>query len=90
MGHHGPSWAFTLPSGPSFLSVSAAGGQLPNKLQKGLLPVVDYEHCSQRDWWGSTVKETMVCAGGDTVSSCNVSQLILHGEQGPAVPLLLM
>ncbi|XP_040835660.1 chymotrypsin-like elastase family member 3B [Ochotona curzoniae] len=49
----------------------STGGQLPNKLQKGLLPVVDYEHCSQRDWWGSTVKETMVCAGGDEVSGCN-------------------
>ncbi|XP_040835662.1 chymotrypsin-like elastase family member 3B [Ochotona curzoniae] len=49
----------------------STGGKLPNKLQQGLLPVVDYEHCSQRDWWGSTVKETMVCAGGDTVSSCN-------------------
>ncbi|XP_058517012.1 chymotrypsin-like elastase family member 3B [Ochotona princeps] len=49
----------------------STGGQLPSKLQQGLLPVVDYEHCSQRDWWGSTVKETMVCAGGYEVSSCN-------------------
>ncbi|XP_040835673.1 chymotrypsin-like elastase family member 3B [Ochotona curzoniae] len=47
------------------------GGKLPNELQEGLLPVVDYEHCSQSGWWGSTVKETMVCAGGEEVSGCN-------------------
>ncbi|XP_012784436.2 chymotrypsin-like elastase family member 3B [Ochotona princeps] len=47
------------------------GGLLPNKLQKGVLPVVDYEHCSQPDWWGSSVKEIMVCAGGYEVSACN-------------------
>lgn len=37
--------------------------------------MVDYEHCSQWDWWGFTVKKTMVCAGGDVRSGCNVSQL---------------
>lgn len=37
--------------------------------------MVDYEHCSQWDWWGFTVKKTMVCAGGDIRSGCNVSQL---------------
>lgn len=43
-------------------------------LQQALLPVVDYETCSQRDWWGSNVRTTMVCAGGDgVVSGCNVS-----------------
>ncbi|XP_026311728.1 chymotrypsin-like elastase family member 3B [Piliocolobus tephrosceles] len=46
-------------------------GPLPDKLQQALLPVVDYEHCSQWNWWGSTVKKTMVCAGGDTRSGCN-------------------
>uniref|UniRef100_A0A8C0A3R2 Peptidase S1 domain-containing protein n=1 Tax=Bos mutus grunniens TaxID=30521 RepID=A0A8C0A3R2_BOSMU len=47
------------------------GGPLPDKLQEALLPVVDYEHCSQWDWWGITVQKTMVCAGGDTRSGCN-------------------
>ncbi|KAM4806220.1 proproteinase E isoform X2 [Urocitellus parryii] len=46
-------------------------GPLPDKLQQALLPVVDYQHCSQWDWWGFSVKRTMVCAGGDTRSGCN-------------------
>ncbi|XP_058517011.1 proproteinase E-like [Ochotona princeps] len=48
----------------------STNGQLPNILQEGLLPVVDYKHCSQRDWWDFYVKETMVCAGGDKVAGC--------------------
>nr|XP_035965234.1 chymotrypsin-like elastase family member 3B isoform X3 [Halichoerus grypus] len=47
------------------------GGPLPDKLQQALLPVVDYEHCSKLDWWGSAVRKSMVCAGGDLVSGCN-------------------
>ncbi|OCT73381.1 hypothetical protein XELAEV_18036364mg, partial [Xenopus laevis] len=47
------------------------GGPIPDILQQALLPVVDYTHCSQRDWWGSSVKPTMVCAGGDICSVCN-------------------
>uniref|UniRef100_A0A8C5TXA0 Peptidase S1 domain-containing protein n=1 Tax=Malurus cyaneus samueli TaxID=2593467 RepID=A0A8C5TXA0_9PASS len=47
-------------------------GPLADILQQALLPVVDYETCSQRDWWGSNVLENMVCAGGDgVVSGCN-------------------
>ena len=73
------SWRAGLGSAPhgpgSLLSVCTAGGPLPDKLQEALLPVVDYEHCSQWDWWGITVQKTMVCAGGDTRSGCNVSQL---------------
>ncbi|KAM6236416.1 LOW QUALITY PROTEIN: chymotrypsin-like elastase family member 2A [Spheniscus humboldti] len=47
-------------------------GALPEDLQQGLLPVVDYATCSKPSWWGSTVKPTTVCAGGDGVtSSCN-------------------
>uniref|UniRef100_A0A5F9DCC4 Peptidase S1 domain-containing protein n=1 Tax=Oryctolagus cuniculus TaxID=9986 RepID=A0A5F9DCC4_RABIT len=53
---------------------TSTGGSTPNILQQGLLPVVDYEHCSKPDWWGSTVKEIHVCAGGDEVAGCNVSQ----------------
>ncbi|KAF5928517.1 hypothetical protein HPG69_015123 [Diceros bicornis minor] len=39
-----------------------AGG-LPAHLQ------VDYSTCSSASFWGSTVKNTMVCAGGDGVRS---------------------
>lgn len=46
-------------------------GPLPDKLQEALLPVVDYAHCSKWDWWGFSVKKTMVCAGGDIQSGCN-------------------
>ncbi|KAM6174110.1 chymotrypsin-like elastase family member 3B [Erethizon dorsatum] len=46
-------------------------GPLPDKLQQALLPVVDYEHCSRWDWWGFSVRRTMVCAGGDIQSGCN-------------------
>uniref|UniRef100_A0A803W2S6 Peptidase S1 domain-containing protein n=1 Tax=Ficedula albicollis TaxID=59894 RepID=A0A803W2S6_FICAL len=49
-------------------------GPLADALQQALLPVVDYETCSKWDWWGSMVRTTMVCAGGDgVVSGCNVS-----------------
>nr|XP_015192395.1 PREDICTED: chymotrypsin-like elastase family member 2A [Lepisosteus oculatus] len=47
-------------------------GPLADALQQALLPVVDHATCTQPDWWGSTVKTTMVCAGGDgQLSSCN-------------------
>ncbi|XP_038022712.1 chymotrypsin-like elastase family member 2A [Anas platyrhynchos] len=47
-------------------------GALPDKLQQGLLLVVSYATCSSPSWWGSTVKTSMVCAGGDGItSSCN-------------------
>ncbi|XP_078414307.1 chymotrypsin-like elastase family member 2A [Cetorhinus maximus] len=49
-----------------------AGGPDADILQQAFLPVVDYAICSQSDWWGSTVKQSMVCAGGDgVVSGCN-------------------
>ncbi|XP_053307627.1 chymotrypsin-C-like [Spea bombifrons] len=47
-------------------------GPIADNLQQALLPVVDHATCTQRDWWGSQVKTTMVCAGGDgVVSGCN-------------------
>ncbi|XP_025929829.1 chymotrypsin-C [Apteryx rowi] len=47
-------------------------GPLADVLQQALLPVVDEATCTQSDWWGSLVKSTMVCAGGDgIVSGCN-------------------
>ncbi|XP_017560211.1 elastase-1-like [Pygocentrus nattereri] len=47
------------------------GGQLSAKLKQASLPVVDYSTCSSSSWWGSTVKNTMVCAGGGSLSGCN-------------------
>ncbi|XP_040835648.1 proproteinase E-like, partial [Ochotona curzoniae] len=47
------------------------GGPASSVLMEGLMPVVDYEHCSQPDWWGSTVNECHLCAGGYDVSGCN-------------------
>uniref|UniRef100_A0A8C5PP50 Peptidase S1 domain-containing protein n=1 Tax=Leptobrachium leishanense TaxID=445787 RepID=A0A8C5PP50_9ANUR len=47
------------------------GGNLPDVLQQALLPVVDHNTCTQRDWWGSSIKTTMICAGGDLLSGCN-------------------
>lgn len=59
---------------PSSLLVSAANGPIADNLQQALLPVVDHQTCTQKNWWGSMVRTTMVCAGGDgVVSGCNVS-----------------
>ncbi|XP_066420322.1 chymotrypsin-like elastase family member 2A [Molothrus aeneus] len=72
-----------LPPAQSILSSNTAcyvtgwgrlqtNGPLPDDLQQGLLLVVDYATCSRSSWWGTTVKPTMVCAGGDGItSSCN-------------------
>uniref|UniRef100_A0AAQ6IDR8 Peptidase S1 domain-containing protein n=1 Tax=Anabas testudineus TaxID=64144 RepID=A0AAQ6IDR8_ANATE len=50
----------------------STGGPIADILQQALLPVVDHATCTRSDWWGSQVKETMVCAGGDgIVSGCN-------------------
>ncbi|XP_076582941.1 chymotrypsin-like elastase family member 3B [Chaetodon auriga] len=46
-------------------------GPTASKLQQALLPVVGHDICSRRDWWGSSVRTTMVCAGGDIRSGCN-------------------
>uniref|UniRef100_A0A7M4FKZ5 Chymotrypsin-like elastase family member 2A n=1 Tax=Crocodylus porosus TaxID=8502 RepID=A0A7M4FKZ5_CROPO len=50
----------------------STGGPLPEVLQEARMPIVDYATCSRPNWWGSIVKTTMVCAGGDgNVSGCN-------------------
>ncbi|XP_056418650.1 chymotrypsin-like elastase family member 1 [Hyla sarda] len=51
---------------------TSTGGSLATVLQQVTLPVVAHATCSLSSWWGSTVKTTMICAGGDGVkSSCN-------------------
>ena len=52
----------------------SAHGPMPDKLQQALLPVVEHSVCSRSDWWGINVKSTMICAGGDVVSGCNVRE----------------
>ena len=52
----------------------SANGQLAQTLQQAYLPSVDYDTCSRTSYWGSIVKNTMVCAGGDGVrSGCQVN-----------------
>uniref|UniRef100_A0A3Q4AS12 pancreatic elastase n=1 Tax=Mola mola TaxID=94237 RepID=A0A3Q4AS12_MOLML len=46
------------------------GGQLSAQLKQASLPVVDHNTCSSYGWWGSTVKSSMVCAGGYSESGC--------------------
>ncbi|MED6286558.1 hypothetical protein CHARACLAT_007249 [Characodon lateralis] len=71
-----PAEGFTLPhDAPCFVTGWGrlyTGGPIADILQQALLPVVDHATCSQSDWWGSQVTQTMVCAGGDgIVSGCN-------------------
>lgn len=64
----------SLPPHAFSLWSHSANGATPDVLQQGRLLVVDFATCSKAAWWGSTVKTSMVCAGGDGVtSSCNVS-----------------
>uniref|UniRef100_A0A8B9VS80 pancreatic elastase n=1 Tax=Anas zonorhyncha TaxID=75864 RepID=A0A8B9VS80_9AVES len=49
--------------------LTRTNGQLSSVLQQAYLPVVSYQICSTASYWGSTVKSTMVCAGGDGVRS---------------------
>ncbi|KAG8585471.1 hypothetical protein GDO81_005040 [Engystomops pustulosus] len=44
---------------------TVTGGSLPSILQQAPLPVVAHSTCSSSSYWGSTVKSTMVCAGGN-------------------------
>ncbi|XP_069508922.1 chymotrypsin-like elastase family member 1 [Ambystoma mexicanum] len=49
--------------------MTRSNGQVSATLQQAPLPVVDHRTCSSSSYWGSTVKSTMVCAGGDGVRS---------------------
>ncbi|XP_029008030.1 elastase-1-like isoform X2 [Betta splendens] len=50
---------------------TSTGGPLSPQLKQASLPVVDHATCSRSDWWGSTVKTTMVCGGGGAEAGCN-------------------
>ncbi|KAM4797281.1 chymotrypsin-like elastase family member 1 [Rhinophrynus dorsalis] len=49
--------------------MTSTNGSLAATLQQAPLPVVAHSTCSSGSYWGSTVKSTMVCAGGDGVRS---------------------
>lgn len=68
----------------------AANGQLAQALQQASLPSVSYSTCSTSSYWGSTVKNTMVCAGGDGVrAGCQVSPRRRHYGSSPPTAFLL-
>ncbi|XP_051271748.1 elastase-1-like isoform X2 [Dicentrarchus labrax] len=50
---------------------TSTGGAMPTRMRQAYLPVVDHETCTSSGWWGSTVKTTMICAGGGAQSGCN-------------------
>ncbi|XP_054473549.1 elastase-1-like [Anoplopoma fimbria] len=50
---------------------TSTGGSLSAQLKQAYLPLVDYKTCTSADWWGSTVKPTMVCGGGGAEAGCN-------------------
>ncbi|XP_031516408.1 chymotrypsin-like elastase family member 2A [Papio anubis] len=64
----------TLPNSPCYVTGWGnlqSNGPASEVLQQGRLLVVDYATCSRFFWWGSTVKTSMICAGGDgKISSC--------------------
>lgn len=74
-GARGWLWVSQVLTGVALTSarLRAANGQLSSVLLQAYLPVVDYQICSSSSYWGSTVKPTMVCAGGDGIrSGCQV------------------
>ncbi|XP_071349405.1 elastase-1-like isoform X2 [Trachinotus anak] len=49
----------------------STGGSMSARMRQAQLPSVDHETCTSSGWWGSTVKTTMICAGGGSRSGCN-------------------
>ncbi|XP_042562309.1 elastase-1-like [Clupea harengus] len=45
--------------------LTSTRGRISNLLKYAYLPIVSHRVCRRRSWWGSTVKSSMVCAGGD-------------------------
>uniref|UniRef100_A0A8C8SKA8 pancreatic elastase n=1 Tax=Pelusios castaneus TaxID=367368 RepID=A0A8C8SKA8_9SAUR len=68
-----PTSGETLPNNnPCYITgwgLTRTNGQLAQVLQQASLPLVSYSICSSAAYWGSTVKNTMVCGGGDGVRS---------------------
>ncbi|XP_055364997.1 elastase-1-like isoform X2 [Betta splendens] len=70
-----PPFGEVLPHGsPCYItgygSTSTGGGGV-SRMRQAHLPVVDHQTCTSSGWWGSTVKTTMICAGGGAASGCD-------------------
>ncbi|XP_062400928.1 elastase-1-like [Sardina pilchardus] len=50
--------------------VTKASGVMSTLLKQVSAPLVDYKKCSSEDYWGPTVKDTMVCAGEGDSTNC--------------------
>ncbi|KAM3877800.1 elastase-1-like [Diretmus argenteus] len=50
---------------------TSTGGSLSARLKQAYLPLVNHKTCTSSGWWGSTVKTSMVCAGGGAEAGCN-------------------
>ncbi|XP_062326524.1 elastase-1-like isoform X1 [Osmerus eperlanus] len=50
---------------------TSTGGPISNQLKQAYLPLIDHKTCTSSGWWGSTVKTSMVCAGGSKEAGCN-------------------
>ncbi|XP_063071168.1 elastase-1-like [Engraulis encrasicolus] len=49
---------------------TVTGGNISPQLKQAYLPVVSHDVCSSNGWWGSYVRNTMVCAGGYDEAGC--------------------
>ncbi|XP_031423045.1 elastase-1-like [Clupea harengus] len=50
--------------------MTKASGEMSMLLKQVYLPLVDSKKCSSKDYWGTTVKDTMVCAGEGDSANC--------------------
>ncbi|XP_075911209.1 chymotrypsin-like elastase family member 3A [Petromyzon marinus] len=57
--------------------ISSADGPSPSTLQQAKLPFVSYAKCSSSEYWGTTVKPSMICAGDSLHSTCYVSVIVM-------------
>lgn len=55
--------------------LSGAGNVTPARLQQAALPLVTVNQC--RQYWGSGITDSMICAGASGVSSCQLGYLFL-------------
>nr|XP_060506387.1 chymotrypsin-like protease CTRL-1 isoform X2 [Panthera onca] len=55
--------------------LSGVGNVTPARLQQVALPLVTVSQC--RQYWGSRITDSMICAGGSGASSCQVSNSTL-------------
>ncbi|XP_028450091.1 proproteinase E-like [Perca flavescens] len=86
MGKKDPKWNNCVSCGNDIsllkLEKSSVINDKATTLQQALLPVVDHNICSQSDWWGSSAKETMVCAGGESQHGDSGGPLNCEGRNG--------